>query len=226
VEIEVFQMTGSRTARDGDGRRRVTPDRAKGSTIAIALALLLAVAPGRVSAQEGPLPLRDSPGPVEVPGITIRNFGVAAWRVFRGAQPDDAEFLQLARLGVTLVVDLRDDARSREPRLVAAARMHYLNIPIDDTGAPTEADVERFLAAVRTELDGGGSVYVHCAGGRHRTGAMMACFRQASDGWSAEDAYREMLAYDYYASGGHGAHKDFVFAYGARLRSSAEAKPR
>lgn len=40
-----------------------------------------------------------------------------------------------------------------------------------------------------------GPVYVHCDGGRHRTGAMIAVYRMAIEGWDIQRAYREMRQY-------------------------------
>jgi tyrosine-protein phosphatase SIW14 len=54
---------------------------------------------------------------------------------------------------------------------------------------------------------------VHCAGGRHRTGAMTAVFRMTMQGWDANRAYDEMKNYDFYTRWGHKAMKQFVFDY-------------
>ena len=70
-----------------------------------------------------------------------------------------------------------------------------------------------------------GKVYVHCAGGRHRTGATIAVYRMAIQGWSADAAYREMKAYDYYSRWGHGGYKDYVFQYYTRMHADPASVP-
>lgn len=58
-------------------------------------------------------------------------------------------------------------------------------------------------------------VYVHCKGGRHRTGAMTAVYRISHDGWTAEQAFDEMKKYDFNDGlfGGPPKQKTFVFAF-------------
>src|SRR5262249_46853688 len=43
----------------------------------------------------------NSIGPIELAGISIKNFGVVDGRIFRGAQPKEKDYAALARIGVT-----------------------------------------------------------------------------------------------------------------------------
>jgi tyrosine-protein phosphatase SIW14 len=65
-----------------------------------------------------------------------------------------------------------------------------------------------------------GKFYVHCAGGRHRTGAMGAVYRFQFYNWDFEQVYKEMKKFDFYTSWGHGAFKDFVKDYYAQTQQS------
>ena len=56
-------------------------------------------------------------------------------------------------------------------------------------------------------------VYVHCAGGRHRTGVMTAVYRMTSDGWTADRAFKEMKDYKFGADFLHPEFKKFVYGY-------------
>ena len=60
-------------------------------------------------------------------------------------------------------------------------------------------------------------VFVHCKGGRHRTGAMTATYRMTREGWTAEQAVAEMKRFDFDRGFGHGDLKDFVFDYYTRM---------
>ena len=62
-------------------------------------------------------------------------------------------------------------------------------------------------------------VYVHCAGGRHRTGAMTAVYRMTVQGWDVDRAYEEMKDYDFYTRWGHKDMKRFVFDYSRNLNN-------
>jgi protein tyrosine/serine phosphatase len=56
-------------------------------------------------------------------------------------------------------------------------------------------------------------VYVHCQGGRHRTGVMTAVYRLTHDGWNADRAFSEMKEYEFAKGLGHGALKQFVYDF-------------
>jgi protein tyrosine phosphatase (PTP) superfamily phosphohydrolase (DUF442 family) len=164
----------------------------------------------------------DSHGPLELPGITLKNFGVVDGHIFRGGQPSEEEYVQLKALGVKAVIDLRLDAKSRSRERAEAAGLTYINIPIDGHGTPTDDQAVAFIKAV----DGaGGSVYVHCAGGRHRTGSMIAVYRMTHNGWNIDKAYGEMEAYDFYTRNGHKGFKTFVFDYAERMQQNPASVP-
>jgi protein tyrosine/serine phosphatase len=56
-------------------------------------------------------------------------------------------------------------------------------------------------------------VYVHCAGGRHRTGAMIAAYRISVDGWDIDRTYQEMKDYGFYTRLGYGCYREYVNDY-------------
>ena len=92
--------------------------------------------------------------------------------------------------------------------------MRYVNVAIRDKGYPTEDNIAAFLKAVDDKDTG--VFYVHCAGGRHRTGDMGALYRFTKYGWDFDKVYKEMENYDFYTSNGHGKQKDFVVDYAAK----------
>jgi tyrosine-protein phosphatase SIW14 len=156
-----------------------------------------------------------SMGPMRLPGIKLGNFGVVNGRIFRGAQPGSKDYAALSAVGITTIIDLREDAKSSARRDAEAAGLRYINIAIKGHGTPTDAQAAAFIAAVNDPANG--VVYTHCAGGRHRTGSMIAAYRMSEDGWSLEQAYSEMLAYDFYTRNGHGGFKTFVEEYAGRV---------
>jgi protein-tyrosine phosphatase len=56
-------------------------------------------------------------------------------------------------------------------------------------------------------------VYVHCKGGRHRTGVMTAAYRMSFDGWTADQAFGEMKRYDFGPDFLHPEFKKYVYGY-------------
>src|SRR5436189_1584007 len=60
-----------------------------------------------------------------VANIRIKNFGQLDERFFRGAQPKESDYKDLAAMGINTIIDLRDDPTSYEARDVEAAGMRY-----------------------------------------------------------------------------------------------------
>ncbi|MDQ1707828.1 MAG: tyrosine-protein phosphatase [Pyrinomonadaceae bacterium] len=145
------------------------------------------------------------------PNIKISNFGQMDERFYRGARPKDRDFQALAALGVKTIIDLTDNSREYEQPAVEAAGLRYVNIPIEDKSYPSAEIVNAFLKVVEDPATG--KFFVHCAGGRHRTGIMAAVYRFNHDHWNFEQAYAEMLQYDFYTSNGHCKQKYFIQDY-------------
>lgn len=151
--------------------------------------------------------------------MTIKNFGQMDDHFFRGAQPKDDEYKELADLGVKAVIDLRDDPMPYAKAAAEAVHMRYVSIPMSDKDYPKDVDVDAFLKTANDE--GNWPFYVHCAGGRHRTGLMGAMYRFNHDGWNYDKAYEEMKNYDFYTRWGHGAIKKYVQDYWQRFQAKA-----
>jgi protein tyrosine/serine phosphatase len=153
--------------------------------------------------------------------IKIKNFGEMDERFYRGAQPKEQDYKDLAGLGIKTVVDLRNDPESYEKRDVEALGMRYVNIPMSDTEYPQGAQVDQFLKLIDDPATG--KLYIHCAGGRHRTGVIGAVYRFNHDHWNYDQVYAEMKNYDFYTRWGHGAMKQFVQDYWQQISKQADA---
>ncbi len=153
----------------------------------------------------------------------VENFGKVNDHYYRGAQPEEAQYTQLKTLGVKTVIDLRDNPRGYAKTKAEEAGLQYINLPLSDTKTPAEESVKKFLELAND--DNNWPIFVHCAGGRHRTGAMTAVYRMTMENWNVERAYDEMKDYDFYTRWGHKAMKTFVFDYAKELqtRHTAEA---
>ncbi|HKO96398.1 MAG TPA: tyrosine-protein phosphatase [Pyrinomonadaceae bacterium] len=156
--------------------------------------------------------------------IKIKNFGQMDERFYRGAQPKDIEdYKALAALGIKTIIDLQDDAKEYEKPMAESVGIKYVQIPMIAKKYPTEEAIATFLKVVGDPSTG--KFYLHCAGGRHRTGAMGAVYRYKFYNWNFEQVYKEMKQYDFYTSWGHGAFKDFVKAYYAQMTTASTSAP-
>ena len=145
------------------------------------------------------------------PDIKISNFGQLDENFYRGARPKPEELKTLAALGIKTIIDLTDNTREREEPAAIAAGLRYVNIAIEDKTNPSEEQINTFLKIANDPATG--KFYVHCAGGRHRTGVMAAVYRFNHSRWNYDQAYAEMKQYDFYTSNGHGKQLDFVQNY-------------
>lgn len=149
--------------------------------------------------------------------IKIKNFGQMDERFYRGAQPKKEDYKSLADLGVKTVIDLRDEPKDYAKTMAEAAGLKYVNIPMSDSKYPKEEQIETFLKLANDPETG--AMYVHCAGGRHRTGVAGAVYRFTKYGWDYDKVYAEMKNYDFYTRWGHGSMKDYVIDYAARMKT-------
>ena len=155
------------------------------------------------------------------PSIRIKNFGQMDARFYRGARPKQKDYKDLAALGIKTIINLRDEMEPYEKGTTEALGMRYINIPIKDKSYPSAEQVQEFLKVANDPATG--VFYVHCAGGRHRTGIMGAVYRFNVNQWNYEQVYSEMKAYDFYSSWGHGSQKRFVQDYWANFQGQAAA---
>jgi protein tyrosine phosphatase (PTP) superfamily phosphohydrolase (DUF442 family) len=160
--------------------------------------------------------------PSEFPNIKIKNFGQMDTNYYRGAQPKKDDYQALKALGVKTVIDLQENPTDYEKPAVEALGMQYVNIPMGNGEYPKPEHIETFIKLVNDPATG--AFFVHCRGGKHRTGVTGAVYRFTRDGWDYDRAYKEMKNYDFYSSWGYGDMKDFVVDYyAAKLKSDKTA---
>ena len=187
----------------------VHPSRKQSFSIAVLAAVLLAAS---ASAQTKSNPEAK---------IHIKNFGRTNENYFRGAQPESHDYPDLAGLGVKTVIDLTRGGRADEQALVERAGMKFYRIPLTTSERPSEAAIKQFLTLVNNPANQ--PVFVHCQGGRHRTGVMTAVYRMTKDGWTPDHAYDEMKQYHFESFPGHPVLKQFVYDYYLNLGDTRQA---
>jgi len=112
--------------------------------------------------------------------------------LYRGAQPRDAGFAELKKLGVAIVVNFRetDKGENEEKNRVEALGMKYVEIPWSSFSKPDNKQVAQFLQLVKDNPKQ--KVFFHCRRGAERTGVMGAAYRMAFEKWTPEQALEEM----------------------------------
>jgi tyrosine-protein phosphatase SIW14 len=144
--------------------------------------------------------------------VRIDNFGRVNDNYYRGAQPAGRDYTDLAAIGVKTLINLTsDDADPAERASAERAGMRYFQIPMTTHQPPSESQLAQFMSIVNDPANQ--PVYVHCVGGRHRTGVMTAAYRMSEEGWTAERAFKEMKDFKFGADFLHSEFKEFVYAY-------------
>jgi len=128
--------------------------------------------------------------PLERPGLP--NLHQVAEGVYRGAQPTAEGFRELQKLGVKTVISLRGFHSDEE--LLKGTNLTLKHIPIH-TWRPNRDQVVEFLKIVADKDRR--PVFFHCQHGADRTGAMCASYRIVVDGWTKDEALREMTEGDF-----------------------------
>mgnify|MGYP001815979773 CR=1 FL=1 len=124
------------------------------------------VVPGRILAGEYPALGKD-----EISRERIR------WLLASGVN----SFLDLTQdgeYGLRSYVDLLQGVQDRE------IQISYQRYPVPDMQVPTADDMIRILDHIENEIGNGRTIYLHCYGGRGRTGTVVGCFlvRNGMDG--------------------------------------------
>jgi uncharacterized protein (TIGR01244 family) len=130
----------------------------------------------------------EPPSPRAVDGLP--NFGPVCSTFYRSGQPTAEGLREAKRLGIRTVVNVRSSHSDRTA--CAEAGLRYVEIPMRQWRIRDE-DVLAFLRVATDPAQG--PVLLHCHQGQDRTGVLTACYRVVVEGWSREDAIRELESY-------------------------------
>lgn len=128
----------------------------------------------------------------------VPNFGKINEHLYRGAQPRNDGLPELKKLGITTIVDLRGEDRSKinwEKKTSESLGMHFVNIPVSGWGPPAYKQIAQFLGIFRDNPNE--KVFVHCRLGEDRTGVFVAAYRIAVDRFLSDEALHEMYFFGF-----------------------------
>jgi protein tyrosine phosphatase (PTP) superfamily phosphohydrolase (DUF442 family) len=124
----------------------------------------------------------------------IPRFAEVTPNLYRGGDPNQKDMETLKRNGINIVVNMRGGRHSREEARARKLGMRYVSIPWH-CPLPQDEPFARFLKLV--EENPTKKIFVHCRLGDDRTGMAVAAYRMAEEGWSAEEAMKEMRAFGF-----------------------------
>jgi len=102
------------------------------------------------------------------------SYWVEPGRLLAGPYPDDPTVLDAA--GIAATVDLTEGDEGWVDYWSARPELEHHRVGFVDFSPPTEDGMRRALALIDDLLARDLPVYVHCRGGRGRTGCVVACY--------------------------------------------------
>ncbi len=125
----------------------------------------------------------------------VSNFAEVTPNLYRGAQPERGGLESLAKMGINTVIDVRLTGADKEGAAAKKLGMDFVALPWHCL-FPKDDAFARFLKYIREHPDK--KVFVHCRYGDDRTGMMIAAYRMAVEGWTADEARKEMNAFGFH----------------------------
>ncbi|HET7451472.1 MAG TPA: tyrosine-protein phosphatase, partial [Thermoanaerobaculia bacterium] len=154
-----------------------------------ALALSLSLSPAFAAVA----PERPSTWAVAVAAKSVGNFYRIEPDFYRSGRPGVEGLRELQALGVKSVLDVESPADGS----TRGSALKFFHVPMSAFGLHDD----RVLEALRIMADPANRpIVIHCHHGADRTGAMVALYRVVVQGWSKEEAVREMNEGGYHHS--------------------------
>jgi predicted protein tyrosine phosphatase len=123
-------------------------------------------------------------------GAPIRRVSEITPGVHVGGQHRERGWARLRARGITAVVNMRSEFDETASGL---ASERHLYLPTVDDTAPRMEDLRAGVAFITEEIEGGGSVYIHCASGVGRAPTMAAAYL-VSRGLTPAEAWAKIRA--------------------------------
>ncbi|MGB2604677.1 MAG: dual specificity protein phosphatase family protein [Candidatus Sulfotelmatobacter sp.] len=123
----------------------------------------------------------------------VKNFGEVTPTLYRGGLVKAEGVKALKKLGMDVIVDTHANDETEET-IVQSLGMKYVAIPWRCPW-PHDEVFAKFLKVVKENK--GKKIFVHCRLGDDRTGMMVAAYRMADEGWTADEAMTEMKSFGF-----------------------------
>lgn len=140
-------------------------------------------------------PDRSSQWAVPMPLPGAGNFYKINDHLYRSEQPSRQGMKNLEKMGIKTIINLR-------PFHSDKSRLKGTKLSVEDIDVKTwhieDEDVIKVLKFIRKKENG--PFLIHCQHGADRTGLMIAMYRIVEQGWSKDEAVKEMV------EGGYGFH--------------------
>jgi len=117
-----------------------------------------------------------------------RNLYQIAPGLYRSAQPEQRDAARLQSLGIRTIINFRMHHRDEDALNLPGVKL--VRIPMDTWWIGDDQIISALRAIERAQRDG--PVLIHCQHGADRTGVVSAMYRILVQGWTREQASREL----------------------------------
>lgn len=107
-------------------------------------------------------------------GTPVERLSQITPQLYIGGQHDKRGWAKLLSMGITAVVNMREEEFDDAAAGIAPER--YLHLPTIDHTAPSIEHLCEGIAFIREEIENGGKVYIHCASGIGRAPTMATAY--------------------------------------------------
>ena len=128
---------------------------------------------------------------------TLKNLHKVNDSIYRSEQPNSNEFLQLEKMGIKSVLNLRND--KSDTSLLQLTNLNYNQIKIVTVNFSDSEIIE----ALKIIKNAPKPLLIHCKHGADRTGVVTAMYRIIFEDWATKKAIDELK------NGGFGFHKKY-----------------
>jgi len=125
----------------------------------------------------------------------VANLAEVTPNLYRGAQPERGGLESLKEMGVDTIIDLRLTGADKEGKDARKLGMDFVALPWHCL-FPKDDATAKFLKYLLDHPEK--KIFVHCRYGDDRTGMMIAAYRMAVEGWTADEARSEMNAFGFH----------------------------
>lgn len=111
----------------------------------------------------------------------------------RGGRPEMSDIESLKAQGYKTIINIDDDymAIMKEKDYAEALGFNYIANPIEVQQTVNDEEIDMLLTEMQNPENF--PIFIHCQHGRDRTGMLAGVYRVLVEGWSAKEAYAEML---------------------------------
>jgi len=132
---------------------------------------------------------------VPIQANNITNFYQVDKDVYRCGQPNAEGFIELEKMGIREVLNLRNYHNDNELARNTKLRLHRIRMNAGDS------NWDKLVIALRIIKNRSGPIVIHCWHGSDRTGMVCALYRLVFQNWTKEEAINELV------NGGYGYHE-------------------